>query len=386
MASLPGRRMASANGLALGLTTTPSYDVVTLMSSQCQRLEKQLPLQMSPAVRQKEHIEEARYTGLERREEQVQMDIKAQDSGHRLALGILLITLAFFCAAVMSTLSKAVTGVPPLMTLFLQYGISLLVFVPSAARVGRAGLNTEHFGLQLFRSVAGSACQLLFFMAVKSTPLLDSVLLSNAAPLFIPLVVYVWFGKTVRPAVWLSLMIGLAGIVLIIKPGPQMFQNPASLLALAAGFLSALALVATNKLTETEPPTRILVYNFGLSTFLLAPLFVWARKPLTARQWFLLVGVGVFYTLTQYLIIRAYRYASAAALSPFNYTVVVFSGLLGWWFFGNIPDTMAVVGTALICGGGILSIVAGHSEGRGNAFGCGHWQLRWKLLGEAATE
>jgi drug/metabolite transporter (DMT)-like permease len=313
------------------------------------------------------------------------MDIKAQDSGHHLTLGIVLITLACFCAAVMSTLSKLATGVPPLMTLFLQYGISLLVFVPSAARAGRASLKTEHYWLQLFRSVAGSACQLLFFMAVRSTPLLDSVLLSNAAPLFIPLVVYVWFGKKVRPAVWTSLMIGLVGIVLIIKPGPQMFQNPASLLALTAGFLSALALVATNKLTETEPPTRILIYNFGLSTVLLTPLFVWAWKPLTARQWLLLVGVGVTYALTQYLIIRAYRYASAAELSPFNYTVVIFSGLLGWWFFGNVPDGKAVVGTVLICAGGILSIVAGHSEGRGAAFGFGHWQLPWKIRGRRAT-
>ena len=65
------------------------------------------------------------------------MDIKAQDSGHRLALGILLIVLAFFCAAIMSTLSKAASGVPPLMTLFPQYSISLLVFVPPAARAGR---------------------------------------------------------------------------------------------------------------------------------------------------------------------------------------------------------------------------------------------------------
>ena len=308
------------------------------------------------------------------------MDIKARDSGDRLYLGILLITLAFFCAAVMSTLSKAASGVPPLVTLSLQYGISLLVFLPSAAKAGRSGLKTAHFGLQLFRSVAGSACQLLFFVAVKSTPLLDSVLLSNAAPLFIPIVVYFWFKKEVRPAVWLSLLIGLAGIALIIKPGPRMFQNPASLLALTAGLFSALALVATNKLTETEPPARILIYNFGLSTLILMPVCIWAWKPLTVTQWLVLVGVGVSYALTQYLIIRAYRYASAAQLSPFNYTVVIFSGLLGWWFFGNVPDVLAVVGTVLICGGGILSIVTGHSEGRGHAFGSGHWQLRWKLL------
>jgi hypothetical protein len=59
--------------------------------------------------------------------------------------------------------------------------------------------------------------------------------------------------------------------------------------------------------------------------------------------------------------------------------VVIFSGLLGWWFFGNIPDALSIAGTALICAGGILSIRAGHSEGRGHAFGYGHWKLQWKL-------
>jgi drug/metabolite transporter (DMT)-like permease len=313
------------------------------------------------------------------------VDIRAKTAGHNLSLGIALITLAFLCAAVMSTLSKAVAGVSPLITLFLQYAISFLIFVPWAASGGRAGLKTQHFWLHLFRSLAGSVCQLLFFTAVQSIPLLDSVLLSNAAPLFIPIVVYIWFRKTVRPLVWISLLIGLAGIVLIIKPGPQMFQNPASLIALLAGICSALALVATNKLAETEPPTRILVYNFGLSTLLLAPLYVWLRRPLTTRQWLLLTGVGLFYALTQYLIILAYRYASAAELSPFNYTVVVFSGLLGWKFFGNIPDSAALVGTLLICAGGILSIRAGHAEGRGHAFGYGHWQLHWKLLRHKAA-
>ena len=308
------------------------------------------------------------------------MDIKAQTAGHKLTLGIFLITTAFLCSAIMSTFSKAASGVPPLVILFLQYAISFLVFVPSAARSGRTILKTEHFSLQLFRSLAGSICQLLFFIAVRSIPLLDAVLLSNAAPLFIPLVVFVWFRKTVQPLVWLSLLIGLIGIVLIIKPGPQMFRDPASLLALVAGLFSALALVATNKLTDTEPPTRILIYNFGLSTLLLIPFCIWAWKPISFQQALLLSGVGVFYAITQYLIILAYRYASATELSPFNYTVVVFSGLLGWWFFGSVPDLAAVFGTLLICAGGILSIEAGHSEGRGHSFGSGHWKLQWKML------
>ena len=98
------------------------------------------------------------------------------------------------------------------MTLFLQYSISFAVFVPSALAGGRSGIKTEHFWLQLFRSVSGSICQLLFFVAVQRLPLLDSVLLSNAAPLFIPIVVYVLFRKTVLPLVWFSLLIGLVGM------------------------------------------------------------------------------------------------------------------------------------------------------------------------------
>jgi drug/metabolite transporter (DMT)-like permease len=312
------------------------------------------------------------------------MDLKAQTAGQDLPTGIALITLAFFCSAVMSAFSKALAGVPPLMILFLQYAISFLVFVPPAASLGREHLKTEHFRLHVFRSLAGSVCQLLFFIAVRSISLLDSVLLSNSAPLFIPLVVYVWLRKSVQPLVWTSLLIGLAGIVMIIKPGPQMFHNPASLIALVSGICSALALVATNKLAETEPPVRILFYNFGISTILLVPFAVWSWKPVTGRQWFLLLCVGVFYALTQYLIILAYRYASAAQLSPFNYTVVIFSGILGWLVFGSVPDMLAIIGTVLICAGGILSIEAGHKEGHGHASGYGHWQLRWKLRNKAA--
>ncbi len=296
---------------------------------------------------------------------------------HDLKRGILLITLAFLFSAVMSAFGKAAADIPPLLLLFFQYCISFLVFVPSGVRAGPQVLKTNHFFLQAFRSVAGSVCQLLFFVSVKSLPLMDAVLLSNAAPLFIPLIVYVWFRKTVQPVVWLSLFIGLIGIVMIIHPGAQMFRSPASLIALGAGLCSALALVATNRLSETEPPTRILIYNFGISTILLVPACIWAWKPLTLRDWELLLAVGAFYALTQYFIIRAYHYASAVEISPFNYTVVIFSGLLGWWVFGNMPSPAAILGTLLICAGGILSTRTGHREGYGHPFGTGHWSLWW---------
>jgi len=307
------------------------------------------------------------------------IDIRAQDAGHNRGRGIALIVTGFFWAAVMGAVTKSLHHVSPLLTLFFQYAIAFLCFVPSGVRMGPAALRTQRVGLQIFRSLAGSACQLLFFFSLGSLPLLDASLLSNSAPLFIPLVVWLWFRKPVTRTVWVSLLIGLAGVVLTIHPGPQLLRNPAALLALASGVLSAIALVATNRLAETDPPSRTLLWNFGVSTVLLTPVAVVVWTPPSARAWLMLLSVGVLYALTQWFIILAYRYAGAAELSPFNYSVVVFSGILGWMFFANVPGLSAVAGTVLISAGGILSIRTGHPEGKGAWFGVGHWHWPWKL-------
>ena len=304
--------------------------------------------------------------------------IQAHDAGHSLPRGIALIVTAFLCSATMGAVTKSMHQTSPLLMLFFQYAIGFLCFLPSGLRLGVRELRTKRLGLQIFRSIAGSACQLLFFMSLRSLPLLDSSLLSNSAPLFIPIVVWVWMRKTISLQVAVSLLIGLAGVLLIIHPGPELLDNPAALLALASGVLSAVALVATNLLTETDPPARILLYNFGVSALLMAPVAVPLWKPFSGRVWVMLVSIGVLFALTQWFIIVAYRYASATELSPFNYSVVVFSGILGWVIFGNVPTAAALVGTVLICGGGILSITKGHAEGRGSWFGVGHWHWFWK--------
>ncbi|MGA7522185.1 MAG: DMT family transporter [Acidobacteriaceae bacterium] len=307
------------------------------------------------------------------------IDIRAQDAGHKLGRGIALIVTGFFWAAVMGAVTKSLHHVSPLLTLFFQYAIAFLCFVPSGLRMGPGGLRTQRASLQIFRSITGSACQLLFFMSLGTLPLLDASLLSNSAPLFIPVVVWLWFRRPVSRTVAVSLLIGLIGVVLTIHPGPQLLRDPAALLALASGVLSAVALVATNRLAETDPPSRTLLWNFGVSTVLLIPVAVAVWTPLSARAWLMLLSVGVLYALTQWFIILAYRYAGAAELSPFNYSVVVFSGILGWMFFANVPGLSALAGTLLICAGGILSIHTGHPEGKGSWFGVGHWHWPWKL-------
>jgi drug/metabolite transporter (DMT)-like permease len=287
--------------------------------------------------------------------------------------GTLLIVTAFFCVAVMSAFGKAATGVPSAVLVFFQSAISLGLMLPWVLADGVQGLKTTRLPLHIVRALAGLLSQALFFIAVKQMSLVDAVLLVNAAPLFIPLVVLVWLRAPIAPMVWAALLVGFAGVLLILQPSPALLANPAALLATAAALFSAIALVSVNRLSSTERPDVILAWYFLISTLVATPfaLFGWVTP--AGSDWWFLIGVGVFMALAQLFIILAYQYATAQQIAPFNYSVVVFSGLIGWLVWHHVPDLLALFGIVLVCAGGILSIMFAGRHGHGHALGHGHW-------------
>lgn len=285
----------------------------------------------------------------------------------QLVLGIVLIVAAFFCVAAMSAFGKAASGVPTATVSFFQSFISLLLFLPWTLRHGLADLRTTQLPLHVARALAGLLSQVLFFWAVKEMTLIDAVLLVNAAPLFIPIVALVWNRTPITPAVGISLLVGFVGVVLIIKPGAELLTNPSALIALSAALFSAIALVSVNKLSGHNAPDTILFYYFFIASLATLPFAVATWSDPTAREWGYLIGVGIFMALAQLLIILAYQHATASQIAPFNYSVVIFSGLIGWIVWHTALDWLSALGIALVCVGGILSIVlapaARHSHG-----------------------
>lgn len=274
-----------------------------------------------------------------------------------LLAGVALIVAAFACVAVMSAFGKAAAGLPTSMVGFFQSFISLLLFLPWVLRRGWRDLRTDQLPLHIARALAGLLSQVLYFWAVKEMTLLDAVLLVNAAPLFIPLVSWIWDRQRITPAVALSLVVGFVGVALIIKPSAALWTNPSALVALSAALFSALALVSVEKLSGRNRSDTILFYYFAIASLATAPFAVAFWQPPTGTQWGYLLGVGVFMALAQWLIILAYQQADATHLAPFNYSVVIFSGLIGWLVWGNSLDALSLLGIALVCTGGILSIV-----------------------------
>lgn len=300
-------------------------------------------------------------------------------------LGGFLIVVAFLCVAIMSALGKAAQHVPTATIVFFQNFISLLLFLPWVFRRGISGIKTSRIWLHILRAVGGLLSQVLMFAAVKKMPLMDAVLLANSAPLFIPLITWAWLKEKIGAAVWASLMVGFVGVVLILKPNAALLQNPIALIAISAAVFSAFALVAVNRLSTTETTNRILFYYFLISSLVTAPYAAAEWRAPTETEWMYLIGVGVFMAASQLLIILAYRQASAGRIAPFNYSVVIFSGLIGWAVWKNEPDMLSLLGIVLVTLGGVLSTKFGGPASRGHFGWIGRWNHRFHSAGGPET-
>jgi drug/metabolite transporter (DMT)-like permease len=181
------------------------------------------------------------------------------------------------------------------------------------------------------------------------------VLLNQSMPLFIPLVERAWLGERIPSRLWGVLGLGFAGLLLILRPGTGVFE-PAALVGLASAVLASVAQVGIRRLTRTEPVTRIVFY-FGLvaSVASLPPAVYWWKTP-SAFTWTVLLLMGVFATVGQFTLTRAYLHAPAASVGPFLYVGPVFAGFIDWLVWGRLPDRLFVVGAGIVIAAAILAL------------------------------
>ena len=249
----------------------------------------------------------------------------------------------------------AAQTLPNTMIVFVRNAVSLLLLLPWLLRRGPAVAATRHLGGHLVRGLAGLAAMSCFFFAIGRMPLADAVLLNYSLPLLLPLVERVWLGEAVPRGLWRALAVGFVGILLVLRPGVGVFHPVALLPIVAAGF-AALAQVAIRRLTRTEPVTRI-VFHFSLIATVVSAVpvpFTW--KSPTPWEWAALAASGLFATIGQLLLTRAYACAPAGRVGPFLYTGVIFSGVLDWLMWDVLPGAPFVFGALLVTLAAILAL------------------------------
>jgi len=267
-------------------------------------------------------------------------------------MGIALVTLSMFFYSCLYAFYKACS--PYLSTLeiifFQALGSWVLIFPWSL----KHGLKSPQIGKIVLRTLCGLGGLLCITFALQKTGLAEVVLLNNSAPLFVPLVLWLWLRTKISGRLWLSLGVGFLGIFVIVRPGFEAV-NPGLLLAVLSGIFSALLLVIT-KFIAHEPLPRVLFYYFLLLWALLLPFVFRGIPPVPATVWLWLACAAVASIGAQLSFTKGMRYATSEQVAPFIYTSVIFSGVIDWFVWKDRIDLWAAVGMGIVCVASILSI------------------------------
>ncbi len=275
------------------------------------------------------------------------------DDLRRGALFMLASGLAF---AVMGAIVKKLSAtLPNEMVVFFRNASGLIALLPWIAHRGGHVIRTRRPRAHLVRSLFGLGAMYCFFYAIANMPLAEATLLNYSTPLFVPFIAWLWLREPVSRALRWILAIGFAGVVLILKPGHDLF-TPASLVGLASGLLAAVAVVGVRSLARSEPSTRIVFYFTLFGCIASSVPLTWAWRTPAPELWGWLIALGAVASLAQLLMTRAYASAPAAQVGPFTYSTAVFAALAGWWLWGELFDALSLVGALAIVVAGVLAI------------------------------
>lgn len=266
------------------------------------------------------------------------------------------ICLATFFFASHDAIAKFLSsGYPIALVLWSRYVVhatAMGMFVlPSTGR--RAFVSTS-YRLHLLRAICLISVASCFLSGLRFIPLAESTAVIFLSPIFILLFSRLFFGEVVRPLQWVSVGVGLAGVLCIVRPGGELW-TPAVLFPTAgAMFLSAYQLLTrVVAVKDGTAKSNFLVGLLGCVLTSLALPFVWVTPQPSAIAW--MVTMGLLGMAGHMLLAYVYRMASPALLAPFSYGQIVFALILGLAIYGHMPDGWAVLGMGLIAASGVVA-------------------------------
>jgi drug/metabolite transporter (DMT)-like permease len=208
--------------------------------------------------------------------------------------------------------------------------------------------------VQVVRALLLAVSALAFVEAIQLMPLAEATSVGFISPLLITALSVVMLGEVVRARRWAAIVVGLLGVLIIVRPGTEAFQ-PAALLVLGSSSAWAVAVVLTRRMSGHDPTATTLLWSavIGLAAMSVVLPFdwVWPR----AQDWALGIALGLVASGGQYLMVQAYRFAPASLLAPFSYSSLLWSAALGWALFGALPDMWTLAGAVVIVLAGLVA-------------------------------
>jgi len=275
---------------------------------------------------------------------------------HYFLKGVLFFMIAIFFISVVDTICKLYTkefhAIQIVWGYFLGINITLCVFFLIKGKKLSELKNTDRMILQLLRP-AFLVCSISsLFLGLKYLPLAEATAIGFAAPLFITVLSVPILKEKVGIHRWCAVVIGLVGVLIIIRPGGDFWQL-VSIMPLLGALFFALFQILTRLLSVTEKTHTTLFYT-GLGGLVWSSIivpFVWVAP--SQIDFLIFLATGFLGALAHLCMINAFNFAEASLLAPFNYTKLLWVAILGYLVFDDIPSLEMWIGAGIIVSAGL---------------------------------
>ncbi|MBB3230756.1 DMT family transporter [Halomonas stenophila] len=268
--------------------------------------------------------------------------------------GILFMCGGVLCLALGDAVTKWLGEThSPLQIIFFRTLVSLpLIALIARFNGGLRTLGTRRPGMHLLRGLIFAATMISFMWGLVLLPLATATAIVFAAPLFVTVLSVPLLGERVDRPTWLATLLGFVGVLVVVRPGSAGFQ-PAMLVVVAAALFYALTMLTARRYGGREHLWALVFYTTLVPCLVAALTLPWVWQAPAPLHWvgFLVggvLGVGAMVGIT-----LAFRHAPAAIAAPFDYTALLWAVLLGWGFWGEVPDPWVFAGGSLIIASGL---------------------------------
>lgn len=269
--------------------------------------------------------------------------------------GIMFMIGATVMFAISNAISKWVVASYPVgEVMFARSFFSLIVCSAFMLPVtGLAVFATRRVRDHLARGLSQAISQTFTVIAFSLMPLAGAIAINFSAPLFSGLVSVLWLKERAGAARWGTLLVGFVGVLVVVQPGADSFQLGA-LFALANAVMYGSVTVAVRGMSKTESANTLLMWQMVTLAVFHAFLLVFGFRWPTPEDAALFVSMGVANAAAQYLWTKALHAAPATAVSPFYYFLLVWSLILGFFVWGDIPTMSLLVGSGIVVVSGLF--------------------------------
>lgn len=231
-----------------------------------------------------------------------------------------------------------------------------LVLVWIMTSGGFRQILTRHWRLHLLRGVLSVVMLSAFAFALRDLPLAEAYSLFFVAPLLVTALAVPLLGERVGWRRWLAILIGLCGVLVVLRPDTSRMFNLGSLAVLAAAIAYAFSAITVRVLGRTESTQSMVFWMISLLSAL-ATAAAWdAWVTVRFEHWPILLGLAVSGALGQYAITEAFKHSDASVVAPFDYSALIWGIAFDALIWHTLPDRVMLVGAIIIIGSGLYLI------------------------------